>query len=319
MLGEYASEVISIEDTTLVSDRTILIIGAGGLLGGRLTRYLSSRVQVVRAAHRSLRNEAATDLLVDVTDIESVIAAIENSRARVVVNCSGLTSVDACHQRPEASILINAVGAHNISRATKVSGIRLIHISTDHFASNKMSPRSETDPVFPINQYGSSKLLAEDLIGSRDPKALVVRTNFFGVGRLERPTFFDELLRRLVNGSDIGGFYDVTYSPIGLESLCDFIHTQLFSYTNGVVNVVGNQEITKLDFVHEVKREFGDSDSRINSISIKNAGLLSRRPTYMSLSNERLRNEFGFTPPPLSHMIRREIDFARQLIEMSKI
>jgi dTDP-4-dehydrorhamnose reductase len=312
MTTEYAFDVTYIGESSLLSDKAVLIIGAGGLLGGRLTRYLSSRVRVVKAVHGLTRKIVQTDLVVDVMDVKSLIVAVESSHAAVVVNCSGMTSVDACHQRPEASVLVNAIGARNISQAAKAANARLIHISTDHFASHANIPRSETDQIFPVNQYGNSKLLAEGLVAGDDPKALIIRTNFFGVGRIERPTFFDELLIRLRTGAEISGFHDVTFSPIGIERLCDFIYKQLFSSTHGLVNVVGNQELTKLDFVHQVQMEFGDSESQINSISIKRAGLASRRPSYMSLSNRRLREEFGFTPPLLSHMISEEIDVARQ-------
>jgi len=132
-------------------------------------------------------------------------------------------------------------------------------------------------------------------------------------------SFFDHLLRKFKLGKDVNGFHDITFSPIGIESLCFFIQAHLFTQTKGVVNVVGEQELTKLDFAIEVKKALVESRSVINSISIRDSGLASTRPAYMSLSNQRLIREFGFSPPVLSHMICQEIELAQSLNASSEI
>lgn len=263
--------------------------------------------------------EHSRTILLDVLNMESLRRAITTTKAKTVINCAGLTSVDICESHPEASVLVNAVGASNVSQAVQEEGIRLIHISTDHFASSSQVPRTETDPVFAVNQYGFAKLLAEGFITAQNPNALVLRTNFFGSSSSKKETFFNQILQKFTEGQQVQGFHDITFSPIGIETLCAFIQTQLFASTKGLVNVVGGQELTKLDFAIEVKNALADSRSSIHATSIKDAGLLAKRPSYMSLSIERLTGEFGFSPPSLSHMIGQEIEIAQRLSTSSRI
>jgi dTDP-4-dehydrorhamnose reductase len=64
--------------------------------------------------------------------------------------------------------------------AARTAQCRLIHVSTDYvFDGSKPEPYSEADAVCPINAYGASKLLGEQLILQEHPAgSAVVRTSW---------------------------------------------------------------------------------------------------------------------------------------------
>ena len=71
------------------------------------------------------------------------------------------------------------------------TGSKLIHISTDHLYDGTKDIYTEDDLVSPLNVYGKTKAQAENEVLSINPKALIVRTNFYGWGLSYRKSFSD--------------------------------------------------------------------------------------------------------------------------------
>jgi dTDP-4-dehydrorhamnose reductase len=60
-----------------------------------------------------------------------------------------------------------------------------------------------SEPPRPLNEYGRSKLLAEQWVIEAAPSALVVRTNFFGWGHASRRSFTDWIIYTLREGREL--------------------------------------------------------------------------------------------------------------------
>ena len=91
-------------------------------------------------------------------------------------------SVKNCQKK----LLVNAIGAYHIAKITGELNIKFVQISTDHFASPYQKARLENDDLVPINQYGLSKKFSEIYTLGFNKNALVIRTNFFGLGWKEK-------------------------------------------------------------------------------------------------------------------------------------
>ena len=101
-----------------------LVTGAGGMLGQDLYAVLS-------AAGETATRASLADL--DITSLEACVAAVEGHD--VVVNAAALTAVDDAETQEAQALSVNATGAANIARACKISGSRLVQVSTDYVLS----------------------------------------------------------------------------------------------------------------------------------------------------------------------------------------
>jgi nucleoside-diphosphate-sugar epimerase len=130
--------------------KRVLITGAGGFLGGAIHRRLASRSDIdVTAIARS-----------DLADRASAEAALSPARPDVVVHAAGRThgSVDALHADNVAATEILA-GA--IATAAPGCGLMLLGSAAQYGASFDRTPWRESGPCEPLDDYGTSKLVAE--------------------------------------------------------------------------------------------------------------------------------------------------------------
>ena len=143
------------------------------------------------------------------SQVEDLITTIYPT---VVCICAGWTFVDGCESDPAKANALNNAGPAAVAAVAKKHGAKVVWYSTDYvfdggasiagFAPSKgcgpdsetdalhasahhgappsphrCGPYSETDPVAPLNVYGSSKLAGEAAVLAADPSALVIRTN----------------------------------------------------------------------------------------------------------------------------------------------
>ena len=165
---------------------SVVVLGAGGLLGRHLSELLRARGFEVSALDRAA---------CDVGDAAAVARAI--SLASTVVNCAAFTNVDGAETQIDAAWRANALGAEHVGRIAALRGVRAIHISTDFvFDGVKPTPYDELDRPNPLSVYARSKLGGEELFLRANPQGLVVRVQgLYGEGGANFASKLHELLR----------------------------------------------------------------------------------------------------------------------------
>jgi len=284
-----------------------LVFGASGLLGARIFDDLSINFETFGTFHSSVKAQSSYMRKIDLAKREQMQNIIEEIRPTHIINCIGLTNVEKCERLPEASWKLNSEIPFRLARISFAYDIKFIQISTDHFSSLVDSPRSELDFVFGINQYGFSKLLAESLILSENPKSLILRTNFFGTSKNREGSLLDFAIEKIRNGSLIDGFDDVIFSPVGIGEICRFLKSQKCSDASGVLNFASGKPISKYDFMIRVAIAMGNPDAQIVRSSIDSSSLTVKRPNYLALHPGRLSSEFSVILPGIDEMLRSEI------------
>ena len=133
----------------------VLILGGDGMLGHQLLRSLSGEHDVRVTLRREqgayerhgLFDSANAFYGVDVRDHDRLLDVFARFRPQAVVNAVGVVKQRPEAQDPLASIEINALFPHRLSRLCVATGARLVHLSTDCvFSGRKGSewPRSPT-------------------------------------------------------------------------------------------------------------------------------------------------------------------------------
>lgn len=139
----------------------ILVIGAGGFLGGAVARRLTARgdIEVVAAVRRptALLPDARTLELGDKAAIGEMLGAV---RPDVVVHAAGRTPGS-----PDAFAADNVAATANLAQAIGESapqpGLILLGSAAQYGRSASRTPWRESDPHGPADAYGASKQAAE--------------------------------------------------------------------------------------------------------------------------------------------------------------
>ena len=285
----------------------ILVLGAEGFLGNRL--FLNSNKSYTLYGTSRNKEVLSNNLLsFDAQSVEALPSLLEKIRPEVVINCIGFTNVDMCESNPIEAFKINTFFPEQLASLTHKLNIRFIHISTDHYKSILRKPRIESTKMWPVNAYGKSKIEAERLILSVNKKALVIRTNFFGYEVGRRNT---QLLSRVKSSLDSGvnffGFNDVFFSPLSVSELIKAIYLLIDLDFSGLVNISGNDSITKLEFAQNVAINLKLPKEKIISSSAKKSNLLTARPQYLSLDNSLYKKTVKSDLGNINDMIKSEL------------
>ncbi len=163
----------------------IIILGSSGMLGHTLFAHLLQLrryavLGTVRCEERlpffppALRESIRSGI--DADRFESIEQLFEKERPAIVVNCIGIIKQQPQAQEPVPCISINALLPHRLAALCRMTGTRLIHISTDCIFSGRKGFYNERDQSDAEDLYGRTKHLGE-LSG---PGCITLRTSIIG-------------------------------------------------------------------------------------------------------------------------------------------
>jgi dTDP-4-dehydrorhamnose reductase len=220
---------------------------------------------------------SSTRAFLDITDYFGMTAELERLEPTLVVNTAALSDVDGCEIDPEKALRVNRVGPHNLARACRALGAKLVHVSTDYvFDGLKTTPYGEDDPPHPIQVYGASKRDGELAVLSETPEALIVRTSFlFGPGRA---TFVDRVIERARAGEKVRAVLDWVSSPTYTIDLADIIARLIGSGASGIVHASNTGSCSKFEFARAACRVAAVDDPPIEPIRLADLPLPAKRP-----------------------------------------
>lgn len=153
------------------------LLGAGGMLGATWAASL---------AQTPLRDETGCALalrLLDLPDFDlrnekHIDAAIAEDLA-LVINCAAHTDVDGAELNPEPAFEINGRAVGALAQRCAAVGATLVHYSTDYvFDGEASAPYAPDHARNPINAYGKSKALGEELVEQSGADYLLIRTSW---------------------------------------------------------------------------------------------------------------------------------------------
>jgi len=300
----------------------VLITGGSGLLATNLALAMRDYYSVTLGLHsRDISLDGVEVITVDLDSIENLKSVVDLVKPNVIIHTAGLTSVEKCDADQKLAYHINVELAVNVARVCAEKEIGLVHISTDHLFTGEFSLVDETYSVQPINTYARTKAEAESRVLEVNPKAIVLRTNFYGWGTSYRSSFSDIIIQTLRAGKKITLFNDVFYTPILIEVMAQTIHELINAKAHGIFHVVGDQRISKYEFGLKLAKEFNLDINLIMPGNIADNPSLVQRPHDMSLSNKKvcklLHRKLGSVSEHIATLHQQEKNgLAQELIKL---
>ena len=147
--------------------KRILITGSSGFLGSRLAYYLKDKYELLQPSHEEL----------NVSREVAVRAYMEEHRPDVVIHCAALSNTWYCEQHREESHKVNVQGTVRIAKACKLTGAKLVFMSSDQVYNATPLPGllKEEDVLQPVNIYGQHKLECEQRAQWNLPESVGLR------------------------------------------------------------------------------------------------------------------------------------------------
>lgn len=147
----------------------VVVIGADGMLGRCWAELLTSR---------GIDHLATTLDELDITD-QSALDRFVTPGTQWVVNCAAYTLVDAAEENENLANEVNGHAVGRMAERCKDIGAKLLHYSTDYVFDGTATEPYPTDHTRrPVNAYGRSKALGEELIEHSGVEHLLVRSSW---------------------------------------------------------------------------------------------------------------------------------------------
>ena len=263
--------------------KKIVFFGGSSLLAVNWASRIAHDYTVYLIMHKRLIDLPNVNCVVFEDDFETSLSSFfKKIQPDYIVNCAALTNVDQCEIEVEKAKEVNQLWPKKLAQISLEIGSKLIHISTDHLYDGTKDIYTEDDLVSPLNVYGKTKAEAEDEVLSINPKALIVRTNFYGWGLSYRKSFSDYILNGLRSSIHLSLFNDVFYTPIYMGELIRLLHLALKEKLSGMYNIVGNECLSKFEFGVALANAFSYPVELITAASISSKENLVIRPKNMS-------------------------------------
>jgi dTDP-4-dehydrorhamnose reductase len=268
-----------------------IIIGATGLLGKALTQEWSGD-EVVGLGSRD----------VDIRDAEQVREVVELHRPDWIVLAAAYTNVDDCESHPELAFAVNRDGAVNVAQAAKLTGAKLLFLSSDYvFDGKKTSPYEAEDVRNPQSVYGRSKAEAEVRLLDVLPECCIARTSWlFGTGG---KCFPDTILKLAATRPALDVVNDQRGCPTYSVDLSRAIVKLCRNRARGIVHVTNAGECSWFEFAREIVRG-GGLATEVRPVSSQQTARPAPRPEYSVLSSKSLQ-QYGVAVPKWQDALQR--------------
>jgi dTDP-4-dehydrorhamnose reductase len=273
----------------------VLILGATGMLGNAMVRFLSGdpRLAVIGAARsrdaRSLFPADVGGCVVGGLDLDDGLAGLfADHRPDVVINCVGLIKQLAEANEVLAAVPVNTLLPHRLAALCKDAGARLVHFSTDCVFSGGQGDYRESDQPDARDLYGLSKLLGE----TAEPHTITLRTSMVGHELRSRRSLLEWFLAQ--SGS-VKGYRRAIFSGLPTVELARIVREHVIPRPDlhGLYHVSA-EPIAKFDLL----KLFAAVYERDIEIVSDEALVIDR-----SLNSDRFRAATGYSPPPWTELV----------------
>ncbi len=292
----------------------ILVTGANGLLGQHLIRQLVNEgkfaIHAIGKGPSRLpygQGNAVTYHQMDITDFKKSQALVEKISPHIIVHAAAVTQPNECATHKTQCWKTNVGATRTLLKAAQKAKSYFIYVSTDFVFDGKEGPYDEHATPNPINDYGESKLLAEEMVEMSGLHWAIVRTVFVYGGKVPggRLNFIQWVKEKLTAGEKIKVVDDQFRTPTYVEDLAKGIILVLMKHAKGVYHISGKEMCTPYQLATLVAHALGLDSSLIEKVTDETFKEAARRPPKTGFIITKAVKELGYVPVRLEDGLKR--------------
>ncbi|MDF2529775.1 MAG: rfbD [Gammaproteobacteria bacterium] len=274
-----------------ILDMKILLLGANGQLGTDLMlAYQDAQFQGPELIPFSRAD-------IDISQLDNLYKKLFAQDFDLLLNCTGYTQVDKAETEPESAFLLNAYAVAKMAEVCQLKQAKFIHISTDHVFGGSLANHpisTDSDPA-PINMYGQSKLLGEQLAMGNCCNTVILRTaSLYGLNPSKtKGNFVESIIRLAKEKGSLRVIADQIMSPTSTSELAKMIVKAIQAeIPSGIYHAVNSGQASWYEFACAIIDKAKIS-CEISPIPASEYPLPAKRPSYSVLDNTTLCKLIG--------------------------
>ncbi len=282
----------------------ILVTGANGFLGQHLVKYFSSLKHDVTAA---ARGESRIPKQIpfkyhslDLTDENAVLNLVTSTNPQVIIHTAAISKPDECENNKDLCLQNNVGATRYLLHAFKLletPGSLFIYLSTD-FIFGENGPHNEDDKAGPLNFYGESKLMAEELVMGSGVNYAIVRPVFiYGpVWQGLRPSFLHWIKTNLEQNKKIKVVSDQLRTPTYVYDICKGIDYIITQNKTGVYHLAGKDILSPYQMAVTTAKVLALDAALIENVTSETFPEPVQRAKRSGLRIDKAQRELGYEP-----------------------
>jgi dTDP-4-dehydrorhamnose reductase len=275
----------------------ILLLGKKGLLGHEIATTFK------RAEQDDFMALGHDDI--DITDKDSLFQVLKDVKPNLVINAAAFTFVDECEAKKEFVMTVNGKANCDLAQICNSLNAHLMYFSTDYvFDGGNEEGYKEDDATSPINVYGESKLLGEQLIQQNTDKYYIIRTSWlFGMNGVN-------FVKTMLDVSQKKSHLTIVDDQIGKPTYTHDLADGIFNFVrnnfgqSGIYHLTNEGSTSWFDFAKKIF-EFAKIKVELSPVSSVELNRPAKRPNISILHNTKL--------PHLRHHHEALKDYLTQL------
>lgn len=271
---------------------TVLVTGATGFLGVIVTNHLKEGGYEVVGTGLSRASHEIQKL--DITDRQQCRRFLVGVSAEVIVHLAAFVDPDACEQDRREAESINVEGTRNLVEV-RPERMLFVFVSTDYVFDGEAPPYSEESVKRPINVYGHTKNLAEEIVRNQSDEHLILRLPLLYSEKSGRE---NDLLRSTLRALGTRRPVKLDDWQLRVPTLASDVASALRFLVErgqrGTFNISSDEPITKYGFACKVAKWINAPTSHLIPADPHVRSGRAPRPRDCQLRTERFQSIGGF-------------------------
>jgi dTDP-4-dehydrorhamnose reductase len=292
----------------------ILVTGANGMVGQHLIRQLvnEGKFTIYATGKGASRlaygaNSSVVYHELDIADFKKTQALIEKISPHIIVHAAALSQPNECAANKTNCWKTNVGATRAIIKGAQKAKSYFIYISTDFVFDGLDGPYDELAITNPINDYGESKLLAEEMVEMSGLHWAIIRTVLVYGNKVPgaRSNIIQWVKDELSAGRNIRVVNDQYRTPTYVEDLAKGIILVLMKHARGIYHISGKDMCTPYQLANMVANLSGLDATLIQPVTAETFKEPAKRPPKTGFIITKAVKELGFVPMKLEEGLKK--------------